>query len=285
MKLLFGCLAACAVVLHSMGQGNVLVANKTAEVDRTPVVRASMTIANADEGNFWRIYNDYADEKLQSLEKELDEYKHLIDISETEDRMTKNTFVENWLAEKQKDIKNRQLYYQELCKQTNTLVGLQFLQTEELLDIVTRSTWFDQYAQYKPVMHVEKINRANYNQEKRKMLSDLLDIDEPARRQFWQLFNNYQFEYDTLFGSEIGVFLQCVEDLPEHLTPSVAKEIGKEFLDIQRDEVKLKEKYYMKIEKAIGPALTAKFLILEDYFANVTKMHATTKQEESASIE
>jgi hypothetical protein len=39
-------------------------------------------------------------------------------------------------------------------------------------------------------------------------------------------------------------------------------------------EVKLKEKYFLEMNAAVGPTLAARFLAWEDYYSVVAKMHA-----------
>ena len=50
--------------------------------------------------------------------------------------------------------------------------------------------------------------------------------------------------------------------------------MGQDALAIMEREIKLKEKYYLKLKDQMGAVMAAKFLAWEDYYSLVSKMHA-----------
>jgi hypothetical protein len=57
-------------------------------------------------------------------------------------------------------------------------------------------------------------------------------------------------------------------------TPAIAKHLGYDFLNVMKRELKLKEKYFIKINSEMGASLATRFLAWEDYYSLVNKMYA-----------
>jgi hypothetical protein len=154
----------------------------------------------------------------------------------------------------------------------NGVIALQFVQTETLMDMVESAGLYEQTAlkQFKFYEHVlspDKVQKA-----KRNVIASALDLSADDAGKFWPVYEKYEEEKDAALGEGYDIFSLYAGEASD-FTPALAKRLGYDLLHITERELKLKEKFYLEMEKAVGPSVATRFLAWEDYHSLITKMH------------
>jgi hypothetical protein len=108
---------------------------------------------------------------------------------------------------------------------------------------------------------------------KRNTISKALPLTEGESSKFWTVYSQYEDECDALLGGDYSIVALYAGDASD-FTPALAKRLGNEFLQVIERESKLKEKYFEKMNEAVGSSVAARFLAWEDYYSLVSKMYA-----------
>lgn len=262
--------------LYSSGQmAKNTMAHTVSGDDRISVVKSSVRLAEWHEKAFWPVYEAYLDDatKVYSLT-----YRSLYDLTRTDASVDGEAAFENgWkmLTYRNEELALRRKYYQEVGNILNGVVALQFLQTESMMDmlessnIYSKSDW-EKYRFQSHLMPASQVKDAKHN-----TIDAALEIPENKKITFWNIYHRYEDESDALLGEAYSVYTLFASDAAD-FTPALAKRLGHDLLHVMEREIRLKERYFLEMNEAVGPSLAARFLAFEDYFSVVAKMHAWT---------
>lgn len=103
-----------------------------------------------------------------------------------------------------------------------------------------------------------------YGIEKRKLVSDYMQIPESQATAFWSLYDKYEIERKEL-GKQRYMLIGEYADNYTSLTDEKADHIAKGLLKNTVKYDKLHEAYYSKVKKATSAITAAKFMQLEVY--------------------
>jgi hypothetical protein len=243
------------------------------ENDRISVVRSSVRLAEWHEKSFWPIYEKYMADAVRGYSLT---YRSLKDLTATDGATGESEAFENgrkFLNYRNQEVTLRKKYYQEMGGALNGVVALQFLQTEAVMDMIessdiyTRSAWKNFRFQGSALQEDQR-EKAKHN-----VLASALSLTGDKEIAFWNVYNRFQDECNALMGEEYSLYTLFSIDA-EDFTPGLAKRLGHDLLHVMEREVKLKEKYFLEMNAAVGPTLAARFLAWEDYYSVVAKMHA-----------
>jgi hypothetical protein len=103
-----------------------------------------------------------------------------------------------------------------------------------------------------------------YGIEKRKLVSDYMQIPEAQSVSFWSIYDKYESDRKALGAKRFELIGQYADNY-KNLTDEKADEIAKGILKNNIEYDKLHEAYYAKVKKATSAITAAKFIQLETY--------------------
>ena len=241
--------------------------------DRLEVVKNAIHIDEWHEKSFWPLYGKYSS-KYEGLSLQI--YQSLNDVASIGNDVSDQEAYDycTSLINLRYDMLNvLQQYYLEIGDEFNGIVALQFVQTETLLDMmescrVYESTPIKQFRFHSKMISVPELKAAKYN-----IIAKALMLTPEQASKFYQIYARYEEEVDALLGDDYSLIGFYAGEASDY-TPALAKHLGGDFLRVMKRELKLKEKYFMEFNNAIGAPTAARFLAWEDYYSVVNKMYA-----------
>ena len=88
---------------------------------------------------------------------------------------------------------------------------------------------------------------------------------------FRSLFVDFEFNYSRIVGHQLVWFEQFVEDVSD-LTPAQCKKLGKEFLSMQQNELRLREKVFKEMKSEFGDQVALRYMALDEFFNASAKL-------------
>jgi len=241
-------------------------------VERLSLVKTSIDIPSWHEKNFWPVYENYL---ASSSEVSSQTYRALDDLART----SKSSGVEEALNNGRKLIQFRndefavlQKYYEEIGKDFNGIIALQFLQTEIMIDMMETSRIYENSPLRTYRFHPKALSEEQFALAKRNTITKALNISDDESAKFWGVYARYEEECNATLGENYDIFAVFAGEASD-FTPALAKRLGYNFLTLMKREMKLKEKYFDEMNQAVGSSLASRFLAWEDYYSVVSKMY------------
>jgi hypothetical protein len=266
---LFGLVAISSYSQHA--QGSLIVT--VSEVDRRAIIKGSIDVPSWHERSFWPLYENYME---KSEEASLLTYRALSSLAETDKTVYDQEALQygRQMLSSRKALQNvRKEAYLEIANALNGIIAMQFLQAETLLDMMESSRVYESTSWKKFRFHPKAMTAHQFKAAKQNTISKALSLTEGESNKFWNVYRQYEEECDALLGEDYSLIALYAGDAVD-FTPALAKRLGNEFLQVIERESKLKEKYFEKMNEAVGPSLAVRFLAWEDYYSLVSKMYA-----------
>ena len=109
--------------------------------------------------------------------------------------------------------------------------------------------------------------RKIFKMEKKAALKELLELTEAQGAEFWTMYQEYEVERKAMGDARIKLIEEYATNYTS-LTPEKADELVKTATKLRKRRDKLKNKYYKKARKIIGPVKAASFYQFENYVDN-----------------
>lgn len=245
--------------------------------DRIPSERIaamrSTIIPEQQENLFWSIYAEYLEARVtdtgcsslaMNASNQINSWGDMLISRKADPSSCLNEMLENL----SKDVKLKEDYFKRISKAVNGSVALQFLQTETLMDLLHRSKMYEQLEWSRPDWNASLLKDENAKFE---VIQSALEITPDQTRSFKMLFEDYQFEFCRIAGEQLFFFEGYVDDVT-FSTPGHCNQLGSAFLQMQSDEIKLRQRFFERISSAFDANLAARFLALDDYFTSMDKL-------------
>jgi hypothetical protein len=254
-------------------QAHTSVALTVSKHDRISVIKTSVRVAEWHEKSFWRLYDRYLQDAVKGYSLT---YRSLADLANTDKAMNEAEAFQNGrklLDYRTEELALRKQYYQEIAGALNGVVALQFLQTEAMMDMIEsseiygRTAWKD-FRFHRTTMSEEESQTARHN-----ILASALSIPAERENAFWIVYDKFEEECNALLGEDYSMYTLFASDADD-FTPALAKRLGRDLLQVMERENKVKEKYFLEMDTAVGATLASRFLAWEDYRSIISKMHA-----------
>lgn len=241
--------------------------------DRLSLVKNSITIPVWHEKNFWALYEEYLDKGADVANKS---YRSLQGLAEADFTSSEQEALDHSLkmiANRFELLALREQYYAQFASAFNGVIALQFLQTEAMLDMMECSHTYEgtRWKTYR--FHPKVISEKQFQTAKENTIKLALSLPDDKADAFWDVYTQYEEECDALLGADYNMISLYAGD-PSDYTPGLAKRLGYDLTRIMKRETKLKEKYFILMNTAVGSTLAARFLAWEDYYSLESKMHA-----------
>lgn len=262
------------VTVYSYGQQaqGSLVASVTG-VDRRALVKSSVDVPSWHERSFWPLYENYLGAAEGVSSRSSRALSALATADKTVSAQEALQYAQQMFTYRNDLQAVRKQAYLDIANALNGIIALQFLQTEILLDMIESSRVYEETAWKKFRFHPKALTPHQFKAAKQNTISKALALTEEEADKFWVVYYQYEEECDALLGGDYSMIALYAGD-PTDFTPALAKRLGQEFLQVIERESRLKEKYFEKMNEAVGPALASRFLAWEDYYSLVSKMYA-----------
>jgi len=105
--------------------------------------------------------------------------------------------------------------------------------------------------------------RSDVKTQRVAIVTEVMQFSDSAAAIFWPIYREYEYESTTI-GDDMLVLLKDYAANYDALTEDMAKDLANRSLKIQEDDLKLRRKYFKKVEKAMGSVTAARFLQIEN---------------------
>jgi hypothetical protein len=241
--------------------------------NRLEVVKNTIRIDEWHEKSFWPLYGKYSS-KCEALSLQV--YQSLNDVASINKDVSDQDAYDYCISLinlRYDMLAVLQQYYQEIGDQFNGVVALQFVQTESLLDMMESCRVYESTPVRQFRFHPKMISTPELKAAKHNIISKALKLTPEQALKFYNIYTRYEEECDALLGEDYSLIGFYAGEASDY-TPALAKHLGGDFLHVMKRELRLKEKYFMEFNNAIGASTAARFLAWEDYYSVVNKMYA-----------
>src|SRR5690606_33007449 len=104
--------------------------------------------------------------------------------------------------------------------------------------------------------HAQSVSEEKVQEAKHNIMASALAIPAEKEIAFWHVYSRYEEECDVLLGETYDVYSLFASDAAD-FTPALAKRLGYDLLQVMDREVKLKERYFLEMNAAVGSSLAA----------------------------
>lgn len=242
------------------------------EVNRMSLVKTNIPLTEWHEQSFWTQYKTYLD-KIQGVS--LQTYTALHGLALTDRTIDNLEAFENGrklIAYRFDELVVLRQYFVDICREHNGVIGLQFLQTETMLDMMESSRIYDesQWRNFRflpRAFKFEDLKKAKHN-----TITKALSLSPQEAAIFFPLYSRYEQESEEVLGEGYNLYALFAAEASD-FTPGLAKRQGYDLLTVIEREIKLKEKYFTEMNSVVGSSLAARFLAWEDYYSLICKIN------------
>ena len=107
-----------------------------------------------------------------------------------------------------------------------------------------------------------EILRADVRAERVAVLTDAMELEEDDGERFWPIYREYDLELSKLGDRRLSIMKHYAEN-HDTLGNEEVKKIARDWFKLQEDHLKLKKKYFDRIEKELSTTIAARFLQVE----------------------
>ena len=105
--------------------------------------------------------------------------------------------------------------------------------------------------------------RSDVKTQRVAIITVVMQFSDSASALFWPVYREYEYEA-TKIGDDMLALIKDYAANYDSLSDEIAKDLASRALRIDEDELKLRKKYYKRVEKAMGSVTAAKFLQIEN---------------------
>lgn len=240
--------------------------------DRVAVVKASIPLTSWHEQSFWEQYEAYRDE-MQKVS--LRNYVALQNIAQADNTINDEEAFERgctMIASRFDELSVRHQYFVKIGIEHNGVIGLQFLLTEAMLDMLECSHLYEQTPLQKFRFLPKKFPASQVKQAKQNIITKALALTAEEIAVFLPVYWRYEQECEEILGEGYNLYELYVGEASD-FTPGLAKRQGNDLLMVMKREIKLKEKYFIEMNSTVGASIANRFLAWEDYYSIICKMN------------
>ena len=101
--------------------------------------------------------------------------------------------------------------------------------------------------------------RSDLKTDKKEIITEAMNFSEKEAAAFWPVYRNYEMELDKQGDEKIALIKDYAEHYP-NLSQAKAKELTQKSLEVQKDRVDLRKKYFKQFSKVLPATTVAKFM-------------------------
>ena len=116
-----------------------------------------------------------------------------------------------------------------------------------------------------------EMTRTDFKAQKTAIVTAAMQLNEQQSAAFWPVYREYDAELTRLWDRRIEL-LRSYGQSYRAMTDDKAKELAQGFLRVDDQTVDLREKYFSRMSRAVGPILAARFLQVENQIALLVQL-------------
>lgn len=116
-----------------------------------------------------------------------------------------------------------------------------------------------------------ELMRADLRADKVAILTESMVFSEAEADVFWPVYREYELELSKLGDRRLELLKQYASTY-ESLSNEDAKRLANAWFQLQEDHLKLKKKYFGRVEKALSTTIAARFLQVEHQIQLLTEL-------------
>lgn len=105
--------------------------------------------------------------------------------------------------------------------------------------------------------------RSDVKTQRVAIITEVMQFSDSASAVFWPIYRDYEFEA-TKIGDDMLALIKDYAANYDSLSEEMAKDLAGRSLKIDEDRLKLRKKYFKRVEKALGSVTAAKYLQIEN---------------------
>ena len=108
-----------------------------------------------------------------------------------------------------------------------------------------------------------QLTRTAIDAERQAIITRAMDLTPEEMQRFWPLYRDYRLEAMKI-GDRIVALISTYAENYENITDPVANQLLTEYVGIEKERARLKERYLPKFKKALPPRKVVRFYQLEN---------------------
>ena len=105
--------------------------------------------------------------------------------------------------------------------------------------------------------------RSDVKTQRVAIITEVMQFSDSASAVFWPIYREYELDASKV-GDDLLALIKDYAANYDTLSDEMAKDLAGRALKIDEEELKLRKKYFKKVEKALGSVTAAKFLQIEN---------------------
>jgi hypothetical protein len=105
--------------------------------------------------------------------------------------------------------------------------------------------------------------RSDVKTQRVAIVTEVMQFSDSASAIFWPIYREYELESSQI-GDDLLGLIKDYADSYDALTEEQAKALADRSFKVDEAQLKLKKKYFKKVEKALGSVIAAKFTQIEN---------------------
>jgi hypothetical protein len=105
--------------------------------------------------------------------------------------------------------------------------------------------------------------RADIRNDKVKIMTDQMQLNDTEGKAFWPIYNDYQHELDKLNDQKVALIKEYASNY-DNISDKEVQSLADRAFALQKKRIDLRQQYFKKISKAVSPKSAARFAQVED---------------------
>jgi hypothetical protein len=118
--------------------------------------------------------------------------------------------------------------------------------------------------------------RSDVRAEKVALLTEAMKLSDADGQIFWPIYREYQKEFAGIEDQRIALLKDYTRSFSV-MDDDKAKDIADQWFRLQEDKMKLKKKYFKKVEKAMSTIMAARFVQIEHQLGLLIDLQITAQ--------
>ena len=113
--------------------------------------------------------------------------------------------------------------------------------------------------------------RSDLRTQKVQVLTEALDLPEAQAAAFWPIYREYENELAAIGDRRVSLIKRFAEGYGK-MTSAEVDSFARDYFAVQKDRIKLREKYFKKVEKATSSVTAARFVQVENVIGTLVDL-------------
>lgn len=105
--------------------------------------------------------------------------------------------------------------------------------------------------------------RADIRNDKVKIMTDQMQLNDTESKAFWPIYNDYQHELEKLSDQRVALIKEYASNY-DNMSDKEAQSLAERAFTLQKKRIDLRQQYFKKISKAVSPKSAARFAQVDD---------------------